>query len=210
MWVGSSDHLVITCTKESSRVFTEAFDRVKSVLDLIEQSEGVSFVKSEWAGYVTSSPVDLGMTAKVWLGLPGVTQDGSDMREAEAIAKRVGLTVSGFGNGRDGAVELSMPSRFGPSEAQTMVTLYNGVVELVTLESRLAEEKRIQTLLDQISAVQARDGSNIMAKHFDMAYFDSLPLEQKAQLLQVCTEHASDSRVTNLRESDVREWCYSR
>ena len=135
-------------------MFNEVFDRLKTVLDMIEATEGLSFAVSKRVGYVASSLDNLGLDVKVWLGLPALTKEGSDMSQAQAIAKSLGLDVQSFGGADGGAVEVTTTSRFGLSEAQTIQALYHGVKKLCLEEKGILEAARIQAHLTRIAQVR--------------------------------------------------------
>jgi len=142
IWVGEEDHLRIMCMQRGT-VLNEVFDRLKTVLDLVEGFEGLEFAYSADYGVVTSCPTSLGtgMRASLHIALPNLTADGTDAK-AKAIAKPLGLSVRGIGGehtpiGVDGTVDISPAKRFCITEAEIIASLYQGIALLVAEESKL-------------------------------------------------------------------------
>ena len=50
----------------------------------------------------------------------------------------------------------------------------------------------MQVLLNQIHQAKVINPDNLMAKHFDQAYFNSLPKDLQTRLLQICKSGAEN------------------
>ena len=132
VWVGEEDHLRIMCMKKGS-VLNEIFDRLKTVVDLVESKIQGGCKKSDVFGVVTSCPTNIGtaMRASLHIALPNLTCDGTDAK-AKEICKPLGLSVRGLGGedtpiGADGTVDISPSKRFCISEAEIVTALYMGI-----------------------------------------------------------------------------------
>lgn len=140
IWVGEEDHLRIMCMQRGT-VLNDVFNRLKSMLDVVEGIEGLNFAYSATYGIVTSCPTNLGtgMRASLHLALPNLTADGTDTK-AKAIAKPLGLSVRGAGGehtpiGAGGTVDISPSARFCITEAEIVASLYKGIALLMAEES---------------------------------------------------------------------------
>merc|ERR1711998_766427 len=118
----------------------EVFNRLKTMLDVVEGIEGIKFAVSPKYGYVTSCPSNLGtgMRASVHIKVPNLTSDGTD-KKAKAICKPLGLSVRGTGGehtpiGADGTCDISPSARFCITEAEIITKLYNGLKSLIEAE----------------------------------------------------------------------------
>lgn len=139
IWVGEEDHLRIMSMQRGT-VLNNVFDRLKGMLDLVERIDGLEFAYSPDYGVVTSCPTNLGtgMRASLHIPLPNLTADGTDKRARE-IAGPLGLSVRGVGGehtpiGADGTVDISPRARFCITEAEILVSLYNGIKLLAEAE----------------------------------------------------------------------------
>ncbi len=143
IWVGEEDHLRIMCL-ETGTLLNQLVDRQKSILDMIENIDGLEFAYSDTFGVVTSCPTNLGtsMRASIHLPLPHLTaQNGTD--KLTALARQFGLSVRGAAGehtpaGSDGTVDISPAARFCVTEAEIIATLFNGLQQLLAAESKAA------------------------------------------------------------------------
>merc|ERR1711998_336917 len=120
----------------------EVFNRLKTMLDVVEGIEGIKFAVSPKYGYVTSCPSNLGtgMRASVHIKVPNLTSDGSDAK-AKAICKPLGLSVRGTGGehtpiGADGTIDLSPSARLFIKEKDIVAALYQGIKDLMEEEKK--------------------------------------------------------------------------
>lgn len=139
VWVGEEDHLRIMCMKKGT-ILNEVFDRLKSVVDMVEAKIVGGVKYSDFFGVVTSCPTNVGtgMRASLLIALPNLTKDGTDTK-AKEIAKPLGLSVRGMGGehtpiGADGTVDISPSKRFCISEAEIITALYKGIQLLKSQE----------------------------------------------------------------------------
>lgn len=143
VWMGEEDQLRIMVMKKGTKL-NEVFDRLNSVLQTIEQIEGIEFARSQDYGYITSCPSNLGtgMRASVHVKIPNLTKDGTDAK-AKAICKPLGLSVRGLGGehtpiGADGTIDLSPSSRLFIRERDIIAKLYEGISQLMEEEKKAA------------------------------------------------------------------------
>ena len=138
IWVGEEDHLRIMCMKTGS-ILNEVLDLLKTAIDVVEKLIDGGCATSEDFGVITSCPTNLGtgMRASVLVKLPNLCKDGTDKRVVE-VCKPMGLSVRGTGGEHtpivDNMVDVSPSTRFGISESEIVVTLYNGIKELMAVE----------------------------------------------------------------------------
>merc|ERR1711998_702722 len=139
IWFGEEDQLRIMCMKKGSKL-NEVFDRLKVMLDTVENIDGIKFAKSDKYGYVTSCPSNLGtgMRASVHVKIPNLTSDGTDAKAKEVCAP-LGLSVRGTGGehtpiGADGTVDISPQARLFIKEAEIIEKLYEGIKALMEKE----------------------------------------------------------------------------
>jgi len=144
IWFGEEDQLRIMCMKKGTKL-NEVFDRLKTLLDVVESIDGIKFARSASYGYVTSCPSNLGtgMRASVHVKLPNLTKDGTDAK-AKAVAKPLGLSVRGTGGehtpiGADGTVDISPQARLFIKERDIIEALYSGIKLLMEEEKKAAE-----------------------------------------------------------------------
>jgi creatine kinase len=141
VWMGEEDQLRIMCMKKGTKL-NEVFDRLHSVLQVIEKIPGIEFAHDEDFGYVTSCPSNLGtgMRASVHVKIPKLTADGTDAK-AKAICKPLGLSVRGLGGehtpiGADGTIDLSPSSRLFIKERDIIARLFEGIRLLMEEENK--------------------------------------------------------------------------
>lgn len=143
IWLGEEDHLRIQCFG-SGTVLNDAFDRLKTALDMITSMPGGTFrfKMSNKFGNVTSCPTNLGtaMRASVLMPLPKLCSGGNDAK-VKLAASKLGLAVRGTGGdgtavGEDGTCDISPNARFGVSEAEVLAALYTGVKEIHAAEDK--------------------------------------------------------------------------
>merc|ERR1719384_2741180 len=140
IWFGEEDQLRIMCMKKGTKL-DEVFNRLNTMLNVVESIPGVKFARSDKYGYVTSCPSNLGtgMRASVHVKLPNLTSDGTD-RKAKAVAGPLGLSVRGTGGehtpiGKDGTVDISPSARLFIKEAEIIEALYKGISLLMKEEN---------------------------------------------------------------------------
>merc|ERR1712167_415090 len=138
---GEEDQLRIMCMKKGTQL-NSVFNRLKTMLDTVEQIDGVKFAHSSRYGYVTSCPSNLGtgMRASVHIKVPNLTSDGSD-KKAIAICKPLGLSVRGTGGehtpiGADGTIDISPSARLFIKESEIVAALYQGIEDLMREEKK--------------------------------------------------------------------------
>jgi len=177
IWLGEEDHLRIMAMKKST-VINDVFERLKAAIDVVEELIPGGCAKSPDFGVVTSCPTNMGtgMRASVLLAIPNLTADGTDAR-AKEICLPYGLGVRGLGGehtpiGADGTVDISPKARFCISEAEIACALYKGVQQ-VWAEERVAK----------ILKIKVDNPKNIMAKCFEMDYYNGLADEAKYRFL---------------------------
>ena len=157
IWVGEEDHLRIMVLNRGVNL-KEPYERVKQLIEMLQDYGGLDFASSERFGVITSCPTNLGtgMRASLHIRLPAIFPPHSEQLSAEGIAivKTTGLSVRGVGGehtppGLDGTVDISPSRRFGVTEADTIKCLYRGVLRLKKLDELLAnaEVSRDRTLL---------------------------------------------------------------
>ena len=193
IWVGEEDHLRIMCMKKGT-MLNEVFDRLKTALDVVNTIEGLSFAMSADYGVVTSCPTNLGtgMRASVHMPIPKLTADGTDQK-AKAVCKPLGLSVRGIGGehtpvGAGGICDISPSARFCITEAEIITALYNGIKLLKEKEDASSgQQGRSSTdLVEQVTSIRKSNPGNRTAKHFDLAYYESLNSKDQEALLQCC------------------------
>merc|ERR1719168_447784 len=143
IWFGEEDQLRIMCMKKGTKL-NEVFDRLKTLLDVVESIDGIKFARSAKYGYVTSCPSNLGtgMRASVHVKLPNLTKDGTDAK-AKEVAKPLGLSVRGTGGehtpiGADGTVDISPRARLFIKESEIIEALYKGIQLLMEEDKKAA------------------------------------------------------------------------
>lgn len=146
IWFGEEDQLRIMCMGKGFHL-NEIFNGLKSLLDAVENIEGIEFATSSKYGYVTSCPSNLGtgMRASVHVKLPNLTSDGTDTKVKEH-AGPLGLSVRGTGGehtpiGADGTVDISPRARLFISESQIVTALSDGLTLLLKKEQEAAAAK---------------------------------------------------------------------
>jgi creatine kinase len=139
IWFGEEDQLRIMCMKKGF-LLNEVFDRLNTMLKVVEAIDGIEFATDENFGYVTSCPSNLGtgMRASVHVKIPNLTSDGTDAK-AKEVCDPLGLSVRGTGGehtpiGADGTVDISPRSRLFIKEAEIIEALFNGVKNLMDAE----------------------------------------------------------------------------
>ncbi|GMH61402.1 hypothetical protein TL16_g03246 [Triparma laevis f. inornata] len=140
IWIGEEDQLRIMCMKKGY-CLNEVFDRLNTMLKVVEGIEGIEFAVSDDYGYVTSCPSNLGtgMRASVHVKIPNLTSDGTD-KKAKEVCKPLGLSVRGTGGehtpiGADGTVDISPSNRLFIKECEIIARLYEGVRLLMEKEN---------------------------------------------------------------------------
>ncbi|GMH73913.1 hypothetical protein TrST_g6625 [Triparma strigata] len=140
IWFGEEDQLRIMCMKKGY-CLNEVFDRLNTMLKVVEGIEGIEFATSDDYGYVTSCPSNLGtgMRASVHVKIPNLTADGTD-KKAKEVCKPLGLSVRGTGGehtpiGSDGTVDISPSNRLFIKECEIIARLYEGVRLLMKKEN---------------------------------------------------------------------------
>lgn len=131
VWLGEEDHLRVMCMQKGN-LLNAVFDRLKGLIDVVENLIPGGCAKSPDVGVVTSCPTNVGtgMRASVHIALPKLCSDGTEAK-AKAICKPLGLSVRGLGGehtpiGKDGTVDISPSKRFCISEAEIVIALYKG------------------------------------------------------------------------------------
>jgi creatine kinase len=143
IWFGEEDQLRIMCMKKGF-CLNEVFDRLNTMLKVVEGIDGIEFAASDDYGYVTSCPSNLGtgMRASVHVKLPNLTSDGTDAK-AKEVCDPLGLSVRGTGGehtpiGADGTVDISPRARLFIKEAEIIAKLYEGIKLLMEKEKAAA------------------------------------------------------------------------
>jgi hypothetical protein len=134
VWIGEEDHLRVISVRTSFRL-AEAYERLQSVLAIIEAMPGVAFIRDDTYGFVTSCPSNLGtgLRASVRVSLPGLTAPDADTR---AVCRAVGLAACGLAGDRapiavGGPVDLSPIRRLFVEDGEILASLFRGLEQLV-------------------------------------------------------------------------------
>ena len=158
IWVGEEDHLRIMVLDRGVNL-EKPYERVKQIIEMLAEHGGLDFAGSERFGVITSCPTNLGtgMRASLHVRLPAIFPPDSEQLSAEGVAlvKTTGLSVRGVGGehtppGLDGTVDISPSSRFGVTEAETIKSLYRGVLRLKKLDELLANADAMTQTRDRI------------------------------------------------------------
>ena len=144
IWIGEEDHLRIIAMDQVDNL-EPVFLQLKELLDCVETSAKLRFYQEPELGFVTSCPTNLGtaMRASAHLALPNLTLP-YQADQLRTITRRLGVSVRGIGGehtdaGKDGTVDISPKARFCISEAKILLSLHNGITQLVKLEKELAD-----------------------------------------------------------------------
>lgn len=143
IWVGQEDHLKIISTKKGF-IFNEVFDKLKEGLDILNDITKLNFSYSKEFGIITSCPSNLGtaMRASVLIKLPRLTGNGTNIYKAKEICKSLGFSIKRCNSENSSTVDaalfkISPLATFGLTEAQIVISLYNGVKLLKEAEDAL-------------------------------------------------------------------------
>ena len=146
IWFGEEDQLRIMCMKKGY-CLNEVFDRLNTMLQVVESIDGIEFASSDDYGYITSCPSNLGtgMRASVHVKIPNLTSDGTDAK-AKEVCGPLGLSVRGTGGehtpiGADGTVDISPRARLFIKEAEIIAKLYEGIKLLMDQENAAKTEE---------------------------------------------------------------------
>lgn len=139
-WIGEEDHLRVISLVKTTRV-SDAYDRLRAVMTILDVVPGLSFVHDPRYGYVTSCPSNLGTSLKVSVRVKAPAFALSD--NPSAVLRKLGLAASGPAGDRDpvtagSLVDLSPIRRLGVSEREILETLFRGLERLADFDSTAA------------------------------------------------------------------------
>ncbi len=137
VWVNEEDELRIISMQKGGNI-KEVFERLANAVEALESK--MEFLKSEHLGYITSCPTNLGtaMRASVHIKLPKLSTNKALFKE---ITDRNHLQIRGthgeHSKSEEGIFDISNARRLGISEVEAVSDLYNGVKELIEVETKL-------------------------------------------------------------------------
>ncbi len=136
VWVSEEDSMRIISMQPGADI-AEVFNRLASALDTINKK--INFAFDDVRGYHTTCPTNLGtaMRASVHIRIPKL----SARPDFNEVCKSLGLSIRGVhgehSESSDGIYDISNKRRLGITEREIYEQLYNGVRELIKLESSL-------------------------------------------------------------------------
>lgn len=134
VWVNEEDHLRIISMQKGANL-KEVYERLIKAVNAIEAK--LPFSRSDRFGYLTFCPTNLGTTirASVHIALPKLASNKAKLDE---IAAKYELQVRGtrgeHTESEGGVYDISNKRRLGITEEQAVMTMYNGIKELIALE----------------------------------------------------------------------------
>jgi len=138
VWCGEEDHLRIISMQMGGHV-GEVFGRLKEGVEKIESK--IPFSSDDRLGMLTFCPTNLGTTirASVHVKLPKLAAGGQE--QLQSVADQFQLQVRGsageHSEAKDGLYDISNRERMGLTEFQAVKKMYDGVKELIRMESEL-------------------------------------------------------------------------
>jgi len=138
VWCGEEDHLRIISMQMGGHV-GEVFGRLKEGVEKIESK--IPFSSDERLGMLTFCPTNLGTTirASVHVKLPKLAAGGQE--PLQAVADQFQLQVRGsageHSEAKGGLYDVSNRERMGLTEFEAVKKMYDGVRELIRMESEL-------------------------------------------------------------------------
>ncbi len=139
VWVSEEDSMRIISMQQGADI-AEVFNRLASALEHINQH--IAFAFDDVRGYHTTCPTNLGtaMRASVHIKIPKLSSP-ENKEKFEQVCKDLGLSIRGVhgehSESKDGIYDISNKRRLGITEREIFQELYNGVKELIRLESSL-------------------------------------------------------------------------
>ena len=134
VWINEEDHLRIISMQKGADL-KQVYERLIKAVNAIEAK--LPFSRSERFGYLTFCPTNLGTTirASVHIALPKLAANKAKLDE---IAAKYELQVRGtrgeHTESEGGVYDISNKRRLGITEEQAVLTMYNGIKELIELE----------------------------------------------------------------------------
>ena len=137
VWINEEDQLRIISMQQGGDIL-EVFTRLSNAVSEIEKS--IPFSYSNHLGYITSCPTNLGtaMRASVHIKLPKLAED---MERFQAICDKHHLQIRGIhgehSQSEGGVYDISNKRRLGVTEVECVQDMYDGVKELISVESSI-------------------------------------------------------------------------
>ena len=138
VWCNEEDHLRIISMQKGANI-KEVYERLIKAVNAIESK--LPFSRSDRFGYLTFCPTNLGTTirASVHIALPKLAANKAKLDE---IAGKYELQVRGtrgeHTESEGGVYDISNKRRLGITEEHAVLTMYNGIKELIELEKAAA------------------------------------------------------------------------
>lgn len=133
VWINEEDHVRVISMEPSGNL-GRVYERLVIGIESLEHQ--LNFAKNDRLGHLTMSPANLGNTilASVHMRMPWILMKKEKLDE---LIKKYNLQIRAMSGG---VYDVSNKRRFGMTEYETILNLYNAIDEMIQLECQGAAE----------------------------------------------------------------------